>query len=403
MQTTASAGTGSPFGALKGLRVIELGQLIAGPFCGQLMADHGAEVIKIEQPKLGDPMREWGRGKPVWWPVLARNKKSITLDLRQPEGQQILKDLVAKADFLLENFRPGTLEKWGLGYDVLSAINPGLIMIRVSGYGQTGPYAQKAGYGSIGEAMGGMRNLAGDPSLPPSRAGLSIGDSLAATYACLGALMALHHRHMTGRGQVVDSAIYEAVLAMMESTVPEYTEGGYIRERTGSILPKVAPSNVYTTRDGELLIGANQDSVFGRLAEAMGRPELAKDPRYATHHARGEHQAELDDLINDWTRGLSTAEVMALMDLFGVPAGKIFKTPDMLEDPQFKAREALVHVAHPEFRNLMMQNAFPKLSETPGQVGWPGPALGAHNAEIYGGLLGLSESEIAALAGKGII
>ncbi|RME64517.1 MAG: CoA transferase, partial [Alphaproteobacteria bacterium] len=375
----------SAFGALQGLRLIELGQLIAGPFCGQLMADHGAEVIKVEQPDSGDPMREWGR-VPVWWPVVARNKKSVTLNLRTPEGQAILKELVAKADFLLENFRPGTMERWGLGYDQLSAINPRLIMIRVSGFGQTGPYAKRAGYGSIGEAMGGMRNLAGDPKTPPSRIGLSIGDALAATFACLGGLMALHHRHRTGQGQVVDSAIYEAVLAMMESTVPEYTQAGIIRERSGSILPKVAPSNVYPTKDGDVLIGANQDSVFKRLAAAMDRPELAEDPRYATHIARGEHQAELDDLIAQWTKGFTAAELLARMEEHGVPAGKIFKAPDMLEDPHFKAREALVHVPHPDFENIWMQNVFPKLSQTPGRVAWAGPALGAHNDEVYRGL-----------------
>lgn len=405
MTTTAASPStaASAFGALQGLRVIELGQLIAGPFCGQLMADHGAEVIKIEQPGEGDPMREWGRGKKVWWPVVARNKKSVTLNLRLKAGQDILKSLVAKADFVLENFRPGTLEKWGLGYDELARLNPGLIMVRVSGFGQTGPYAGRAGYGSIGEAMGGMRYLAGDPSTPPSRIGLSIGDSLAATYACLGALMALQWRHKTGRGQVVDSAIYEAVLAMMESTVPEYTEGGYIRERTGAILPKVAPSNVYPTTDGDLIIGANQDSVFRRLCEAMDRAELADDPRFATHAARGEHQAELDDLIAAWTRTMSTQELMARMDRHGVPAGKIYRAPDMLADPQFEAREAIVHVDHPEFKNLKMQNAFPKLSATPGRVRWAGPALGQHNAEVYGGLLGLSEADQQSLRAQGVI
>lgn len=399
-----TAGCAAPaFGALQGLRVIELGQLIAGPFCGQLMADHGAEVIKIEQPGEGDPMREWGRGKKVWWPVVARNKKSITLNLRVKAGQDMVKALATKADFLLENFRPGTMEKWGLGYEELAKINPRLIMIRVSGFGQTGPYAGRAGYGSIGEAMGGMRYLAGDPSTPPSRIGLSIGDSLAATFACLGALMALEWRHKTGRGQVVDSAIYEAVLAMMESTIPEYTEGGYIRERTGAILPKVAPSNVYPTTDGDLIIGANQDSVFRRLCEAMGRPELADDPRFSTHTARGEHQAELDALISQWTRTLSTTELMASMDQHGVPAGKIFRAPDMLEDPQYIARQSVVRVAHPEFHNLMMQNAFPKLSATPGEITWAGPALGAHNEEVYGGLLGLSAAEMANLRAQGVI
>lgn len=390
-------------GALQGLRLIEMGQLIAGPFCGQLMADHGAEVIKIEPPKVGDNMRAWGRNKPVWWPVIARNKKSITLNLRDKKGQDIVKELVKKADFLLENFRPGTMEKWGMGYDTLSAINEALIMIRVSGYGQTGPYSQRAGYGSIGEAMGGMRNLAGDPSTPPSRVGLSIGDSLAATYACLGALMALHRRHVTGKGQVVDSAIYEAVLAMMESTIPEYTEAGFIRERTGSILPKVAPSNVYPTSDGEVLIGANQDSVWKRMAKAMGQEELGDDPRYATHEARGEHQQEMDDFISEWTKNYTSADLLKLMDDSGVPAGKIFKAPDMLEDPHFAARDAVVDVQHDLFKNLKMQNAFPKLSETPGEVKWAGPELGQHNAEVYGQVLGMTADEISSLQDEGII
>jgi crotonobetainyl-CoA:carnitine CoA-transferase CaiB-like acyl-CoA transferase len=401
-------------GALDGLRLVELGQLIAGPFCGQLMADHGCEVIKVEPPAKpgnagaeggaeGDPMRQWGRGKPLWFPVVGRNKKTITLNLRDARGAELLKRLVKKSDFALENFRPGTLEKWGLGYEALSAENPGLILIRVSGYGQTGPYAPRAGYGSIGEAMGGMRNLAGDPSTPPSRVGLSIGDSLAATFACLGAIMALHHRHRTGEGQVVDSAIYEAVLAMMESTVPEYSEAGFIRERTGSILPGVAPSNVYPCVDGDILIGANQNSVFARLAEAMGRPELATDPRYATHQARGERQAELDELIADWTRPQRAAGLLAHLEANGVPAGKIYKAPDMLEDPHFAAREALVHVAHPTFRNLIMQNVFPKLSATPGRVNWPGPPMGAHNHEIYRELLGLHDDDLAGLRAEGVI
>ncbi len=396
-------------GALDGLRLIELGTLIAGPFCGQLMADHGCEVIKVEppaapgDPAAGDPMRQWGNGKPVWFPVLGRNKKTITLNLRDPRGQELLKRLVRKTDFLLENFRPGTMEKWNLGYDALSAENSGLIMIRVSGYGQTGPYARRAGYGSIGEAMGGLRNLAGDPSLPPSRVGLSIGDSLAATFACMGAMMALHHRHRTGEGQIIDSAIYESVLAMMEATVPEYTEAGFVRERTGSILPGIAPSNVYPTQDGEVLIGANQDSVFTRLCNAMGEPGLAADPRFATHEARGERQAELDEHIAGWTKTLSSAELLSLMEANGVPAGRIFKAPDMLDDPQFRAREALVKVAHPAFGNLVMQNVFPRLSATPGRVNWPGLPVGASNHEIYRELLDLSDDDLRGLAGEGII
>lgn len=390
-------------GALNGLRLIEMGQLIAGPFCGQLMADHGAEVIKIEQPGEGDPMRQWGRNKPVWFPVIGRNKKCITLNLRDARGQDIVRRLVAKSDFLLENFRPGTLEKWSLGYEQLSAVNDRLILIRVSGYGQTGPYAKRAGYGSIGEAMGGMRYLAGDPSTPPSRIGLSIGDSLAATFACLGALMALQNRHVTGKGQVVDSAIYEAVLSMMESTVPEFTEAGFIRERTGSILPKVAPSNVYPTTDGEILIGANQDSVWRRLADAMGKPELGDDPRYSTHHARGENQVELDEVISSWTRTFDSETLLTHLETSGVPAGKIYRAPDMLQDPQFKSRDALIKVDHPFFKNLWMQNAFPKLSETPGEVKWSAPGIGEHNEEIYGALLGMGNAERAELIAAGVI
>ena len=395
--------TGMPFGALQDLRVIELGQLIAGPFCGQLLADHGAEVIKVEQPVTGDPMRSWGRTEPLWWPVVGRNKKSITLNLRVPDGQQIVKDLVRDADILLENFRPGTMEKWGLGYDQLKAINPRLIMVRVSGYGQTGPYASRAGYGGIGEAMGGLRNLAGDPATPPSRIGISIGDSLAATMACLGALMAVHARQRTGEGQVVDSAIYEAVLAMMESLIPEYTETGYVRERTGAILPKVAPSNVYPTADGEVLIGANQDTVFRRLCEAMGRPEMADDPKYADHFARGDRQQELDDLIGEWSRGLTTQETLDLMELHAVPAGRIYKAADMLDDPHYEARDAIVKVNHPLYKKLFMQNIFPRLSETPGNIQWPGPELGQHNKEVYEDMLGITPSRLEELKAAGVI
>ena len=394
-------------GPLAGLRVIELGTLLAGPFCGQLLGDFGAEVIKVEPPGQGDPMRVWGRekanGKSLWWPVVARNKKAITLDLRQAEGQQILKDLVARSDFLLENFRPGTMEKWGLGWDVLSAINPKLIMIRVSGFGQTGPYSRQAGFGAIGEAMGGLRYVVGDPSTPPSRMGISIGDSLAATFACIGALSALHHRERTGRGQVVDSAIYEAVLNMMESLVTEYDKAGHVRERTGAILPNVAPSNVYRTRDSLVLIAANQDTVFARLAEAMGQPGLAADPRYATHAARGANQRELDALVERWTQTLATREVLDLMDQYGVPAGLIYRAPDMLEDPHFKAREAIVTVPHPDFGELRMQNVAPKLSATPGSIRLPSPALGQHNDDVYLGLLGLEPARYAGLRDRQVI
>jgi len=397
----------SKAGPLAGLRVLELGTLLAGPFCGQLLGDFGAEIIKIEPPGQGDPMRVWGRekahGKSLWWPVVGRNKKAITLDLRQAEGQQILKELVAKSDFVLENFRPGTMEKWGLGWSELSAINPRLIMIRVSGFGQTGPYAKQAGFGAIGEAMGGLRYVVGDPSTPPSRMGISIGDSLAATFACVGALAALHHRDVTGRGQVVDSAIYEAVLNMMESLITEFDKVGFIRERTGAILPNVAPSNVYRTKDALVLIAANQDTVFSRLAEAMGQPGLAADARYATHAARGAHQAELDALIEQWTQTLTTREVLDLMDKFGVPAGLIYRAPEMLEDPHFKARDAIVSVAHPDFGSLRMQNVAPKLSETPGSIRSPSPGLGQHNDEVYLRLLGYPQDKYERLKAHKVI
>jgi crotonobetainyl-CoA:carnitine CoA-transferase CaiB-like acyl-CoA transferase len=342
-------------GPLKGVRVLEMGTLIAGPFCGQLLGDMGADVIKIEPPGEGDPMRSWGRGDPkVWWSVIARNKKSVTVDLRKDAGQELIRKLALHTDILIENFRPGTMEKWGLGYDVLKKINPGIIMVRVSGYGQTGPYSSRAGFGGIAEAMGGLRYLSGYPETPPSRIGISIGDSLAASFGCMGALAALNHRHVSGEGQVVDVAIYEAVLAMMESTVPEYTVANFIRERTGSTLPKIAPSNVYRCKDGEFLIGANQDTVFKRLCQAMGQEQLATDARYATHVARGDHMEELDARIADWTATLTMDELEALMEQYGVPAGKMYRAPEMLNDPQFIARDAIVDVDHPQFENLKM-------------------------------------------------
>ncbi len=398
----------APSGPLTDLRVIEMGTLLAGPFCGQLLGDLGAEVIKVEAPGSGDPMRVWGQekahGKSLWWPVVARNKKSVTINLRVPEGQDLVRQLIATADIVLENFRPGTMERWGLGYPELAAINPGVIMVRVSGQGQTGPYSKRAGYGSIGEAMGGLRYVCGDPANPPSRMGISIGDSLAATFATVGALAAVHHREKTGQGQVVDAAIYEAVLAMMESLITEFDQTGYIRERTGAILPNVAPSNVYPTADDQMiLIAANQDTVFKRLAQAMGRPELAEDPRYAGHAARGAHQRELDELIGAWTATLEADGLVALMEEHGVPVGKIYRAPEMLTDPHFKAREAIVRVLHPEFGELAMQNVTPKLSLTPGSVRTPGPALGEHNEWVFGELLGMDADRIEALRDGGVI
>jgi formyl-CoA transferase len=397
-----------PQGPLSDLKVVELGTLIAGPFCGQILADFGADLVKVEDPKGGDPMRTWGRSLPKghspWWPVIGRNKKSLTLNLRSPEGQAIARRLIASADVLIENFRPGTMEKWGLSYESLAADNPGLVMARVSRFGQTGPYASRPGYGLIGEAMGGLRYITGEPDRPPARAGLSIGDSLAATHAVMGIMMALHARQTSGRGQVVDAAIYESVLAMTENLVTEYDLTGYVRERSGSVLPGIAPSNVYPTAgDGMILIGGNGDTVFARLCEAMGMPALKDDPRYATHAARGVNQHELDERIAAWTRERSLEELLVLLEDNGVPCGRIFSAPDMLADPQYAAREAIVETDHAAFGKVKMQNVFPKLSETPGAVRWPGPALGEHTDAVLGEELGLSAEKIAALRADGVI
>ncbi|MFZ3454032.1 CaiB/BaiF CoA transferase family protein [Arthrobacter sp. 7Tela_A1] len=396
----------APQGPLAGVRVVEMGQLLAGPFCGQLLGDLGADVVKIEDPARGDPLRQWGRQLPegvsLWWSVVGRNKRSVTLNLRDPEGQELAKRLIAQADVVIENFRPGTMERWGLGFEELRRDNPGLVMVRVSGFGQDGPYAQRAGYGAIGEAMGGLRYVVGDPSTPPSRVGISIGDTLAAMFAAIGALAALQERQSSGQGQVVDSAIYEAVLGVMESLVPEWQVTGYQRERTGAVLPNVAPSNVYPTQDGQwLLIAANQDTVFARLAKAMDFPGLADDPRYATHGARGERQQELDDLIAGFTSGLDADELEKLLQEHGVPSGKIFRPADMFADPQFAARKSITEVDHPALGPVSMQNVFPRLSRTGGGIRWPGPELGAHTAEVLAGI-GVDEAALQELRTRGV-
>lgn len=393
---------------LDDIRVIELGQLLAGPFCGQLLGDFGAEVIKVEDPASGDPMRQWGREKPygksLWWPVVARNKLSVTANLRTSEGQDLVRRLVAKADVLIENFRPGTLERWGLSPERLWEINPGLVITRVTGFGQSGPYASRAGYGSIGEAMGGIRHVTGDPDRPPARAGISLGDSLAATFAALGTLVALHQRGRSNRGQIVDSAIYEAVLSMMESLLPEWQIAGYQRERTGTTLPNVSPSNVYPTADGEMvLIAANQDTVFRRLADVMGQPELATNERYATHSARGQYMEELDGVIAEWSSTVKADDLLERLHGGGVPAGRIYKAKDMFADPHFAAREAIVKLAHPDLGEFAMHNVAPKLSDTPGRVRHVGPELGEHNQEIYRGLLELDDDTMSSLRSAGVI
>ena len=398
--------SGQSAGPLAGVRVVEMGQLLAGPFCGQLLGDLGADVVKIEDPAKGDPLRQWGRqlpqGQSLWWSVVGRNKRSVTLNLRDPEGQELARQLIAGADVLVENFRPGTMERWGLGFAELQELNPGLVMVRVSGFGQDGPYSQRAGYGAIGEAMGGLRYVVGDPSTPPSRVGISIGDTLAALFATIGALAALQERQTSGRGQIVDSAIYEAVLGVMESLVPEWQVTGYQRERTGAVLPNVAPSNVYPTQDGQwLLIAANQDTVFARLAKAMDAPELADDPRYASHGARGERQEELDNRIAAFTSALDAEKLEALLEEHGVPSGRIFRPVDMFADPQFQARESITEVDHPVLGPVAMQNVFPRLSRTRGTVRWPGPELGAHTAEVLAGM-GVDSDALAQLRAGGV-
>lgn len=385
-----------------------MGTLIAGPFCGQLLGDLGAEVIKIEPPGSGDPMRQWGRikhqGHSYWWSVIGRNKKSVSLNLRQKKGQQIARDLIKTADILIENFRPGTMEKWGLDWPTLSSENPRLVMARISGYGQDGPYSKRAGFGAIGEAMGGLRYITGYPDRPPTRVGISIGDSLTATFAALGCLAAVHAREASGRGQVVDSALYESVLAMTESLVPEYHGANHQRERSGAILPQIAPSNVYPCADDiDILIAANQDTVFNRLCEIMGQAELSKDQRFCNHTARGQHQVLLDDMVSNWSLQFSSEQLLAQLDEAGIPAGKIYRAQDMISDPHFAFRKALVDVASPGLGTVKMPNVVPKLSETPGAVELPAPKLGEHNQQILGQILGINDQQLTNLNRDGII
>lgn len=395
-------------GPLEDVRVLELGQLIAGPFCGQYLADFGAQVVKVEPPGKGDAMRQWGstdeQGRPVWWPVIGRNKRSMTLDLRQAEGQAVLRRLLPEVDILIENFRPGTMERWGLGWDALHAINPRLIMVRITGFGQDGPYASRAGFASVCEAMGGMRYIAGYPDRPPVRMGISIGDTLAGMHGAMGALMALHERERSGEGQVVDSAIYESVMTVMESLIPEYDKLGRIRERSGSKLAGIAPSNAYPAADGrEVIIGGNQDTVFRRLCEVMGEPELADDPRYATHQARGANQEALDARIAEWTRQLDAEAIVDRLAAAGVPAGLVYRAPEMMADPHIAAREAIVRVPDRRFGDIAMQNAFPRLSRSPGGVRHTGPELGEHSEEVLQAWGDYSADEIESLRANGVI
>lgn len=390
---------------LDGLRVIELGQLIAGPFCGQLLGDFGAEVIKVEAPGLPDPARGWGAVKKddigLFWPIIGRNKKSLTLNLRVEAGQAILRELVKTADVLVENFRPGTLERWGLGPDVLHELNPRLVITRVSGYGQTGPESHKAGYASVGEAKGGLRYLIGEPDRLPARAGVSLGDTMTGTFAALGTMMALFAREKSGKGQVVDAAIYETVMAFMESLIPEYALMGHTRERSGPILPRIAPSGVYPCSDGMVIIGANQDSLFRRLS-AMCGTKWSDDARYATHDARGENQLELDEMISNWTKQRTMADVLATCEENGIPCGPVNRAKEMLEDAHIAARNAIIRVAHPVLGDVPMQGVFPKRSDTPGGVEETSPSLSEHTESILAGL-GYSADQQAALRAQGVI
>ena len=397
-------------GALAGLRVIELGQLLAGPFTGRLLGDMGAEVIKVEPPGQPDPLRDWGKlrykDRSLWWPVQSRNKKCVTLNLRDAKGQELLLELVKRADVLVENFRPGTLEKWGIGPDTLLEVNPGLVIARVSGYGQTGPYAERAGFASVSEAMGGIRYINGFPDEPPPRMHISLGDSLAGMVATQGILAALYSRRENGgKGQVVDVSLLEASFQLLESMIPEYDRCGYVRGPGGTGLQGVAPSNIFKSKDDLwMVIAANADGVYRRLCGAMGQPELADDPRFLNHLARGENQLEIERIIAEWAKQYTAEEIDEILNAAGVICGPIYTVADMFKDDHFWAREMLLKHEDPEIGEFVGPGIFPKFSETPGEVKWTGPwEEGSHNAEVYGELLGIDEAGLAALKEGGVL
>jgi formyl-CoA transferase len=397
-------------GALDGIRVLEIGTLIAGPFAGRLLGDQGADVVKVEAPDRPDPLRTWGQahedGRGFFWTVHARNKRCITLDLRSGRGQEMFLELAAGADVVVESFRPGTLERWGLGPDRLTAANPGIVLARVSGYGQTGPMAAQPGYASVAEARAGMRYVTGFPGQPPVRMALSLGDSLAGMFACQGILTALVARARTGKGQVVDAALTDSCLAVTESMVPDYSRAGLVRQPSGTRLDAIAPSNSYETADGTfVIIAANQDTLFRRLCAAMDRPGLADDQRYATHTARAVHQDELDDLIGVWAKGLPPEDVVARCSAAGVVVGPVATVADVVADEQFLARDMLVpHHDLGVDADVLGPGVTPQLSATPGAVRWAGPPQpGWHNAEVYGELLGLTADDLAELAAQGVV
>jgi crotonobetainyl-CoA:carnitine CoA-transferase CaiB-like acyl-CoA transferase len=395
------------FGALDGVKVLELGSLIAGPFAGRIFADFGAEVIKVEPPKKGDPIRKWRilhDDTSLWWYVQSRNKQSVTLDLRTEEGQKIIKQLAKEVDVIIENFKPGTLESWGIGYEALKQINPKIIMVRVSGYGQDGPYKNKPGFGSIGEAMGGIRYLTGYEDRPPTRMGISLGDSVAGLYAVIGALMAIYHRDVKGgEGQIVDVALYEAIFSLMESTVPEYDQFGIIRERSGSTLPGIAPSNSYLCKDGKyVVIGANGDAIFKRLMTAIERMDLCIDSKYETNDGRVKHSEYLDSVIESWTKQYSLVDALINLDKNNIPAGAIYSVSDIMKDPHYLARDMIYDLEVDGLGTLKVPGIVPKLSETPGSIKWAGPTLGKHTEQVLKNIPGIDNEYLQELKSKGI-
>lgn len=394
---------------LEGVKVLELGNLVAAPFTGKILAEFGAEVIKVEEPTTGDPLRNWRvmhGDTSVWWYVQARNKKSITINLREKEGQEIVKKLVKKVDVVLENFKPGTLEKWNLGYEDLKKINPSIIVTRISGYGQTGPYRDKPGFGSVAEAIGGLRYLTGYPNLPPVRVGIAIGDMIAGLYATIGTLMALRVRETSEdkTGQEIDVALNETVFSLLEGMVPEYDLTGKIRERTGSTLPGIAPSNTYLCEDGNyLVIGGNSDSIFKRLMKAIGREDLANNPEYQTNQGRVAKADYLDEQIEAWTKQHTMQEAQEILDKAAVPVGPIYTIKDIIEDIHYQERDMIKSVSLPDGKKLRVPGVVPKLSETPGTIGELSPKLGEHNETIYTQLLNFSSAQLHELKEKGII